>query len=181
MAHNSSTYLYGGGFFIESSANPTGRNLIVWGNTAPSNSQVHITLGSLSLQYSCVQGGYTGTGNISGDPLFISEAGGNYYLSQTAAGQAQQSPCVDAGDPASSLIAGTTRTDGQADAGIVDMGWHYPAAAAPPAPVEITLTPVSPPLVIPAAGGAFQFDAQLLNQSGQTQTFNAWIRWRYPN
>ncbi|RJP82269.1 MAG: T9SS C-terminal target domain-containing protein, partial [Candidatus Zixiibacteriota bacterium] len=28
---------------------------------------------------------------------------------------------------------------------------------------------------------AFQFDAQLLNQSGQTQTFNAWIRWRYPN
>jgi hypothetical protein len=37
------------------------------------------------------------------------------------------SPRVDAGDPAGAMIDGTTRTDGVQDAGVVDMGHHYPA------------------------------------------------------
>ncbi|RJP78879.1 MAG: hypothetical protein C4524_06035, partial [Candidatus Zixiibacteriota bacterium] len=105
-----------------------------------------------------------GTGNLSSNPLFVNAAG-DFHLQPA-------SPCIDAGDPASPLDPDGTRTD---------MGAFYFDQAGTPAPVEITLTPISPPLVIPAAGGAFQFDAQLLNQSGQTQTFNAWIRWRYPN
>jgi len=63
------------------------------------------------------------------DPLFVDSAAGNFRLSQQAAGQLVTSPAVDAGGM-SALAAGmstlTTRTDGVADAGIVDIGYHYP-------------------------------------------------------
>lgn len=49
---------------------------------------------------------------------------GDYYLSQLAAGQAVDSPCVDSGDPAGSAF-GTTRTDESVDIGIPDMGVHF--------------------------------------------------------
>jgi len=38
-----------------------------------------------------------------------------------------------------------------------------------------TLTPVNPPIVIPASGGAFEFTAELVNISTQSQTFETWI------
>ena len=50
---------------------------------------------------------------------------------QQAAGQAVDSPCVDAGDPDAPLIPGTTRTDLELDTGIVDMGFHFTAPGAP--------------------------------------------------
>ncbi len=78
-----------------------------------------------SVIYSCVQGGNSGLGNISGNPLFISGPQGNYYLRKISAGQSQQSPCVDNGDPTSEMPVGTTRTDELPDIGIVDMGFHY--------------------------------------------------------
>nr|MBC8525915.1 T9SS type A sorting domain-containing protein [Candidatus Cloacimonadota bacterium] len=67
--------------------------------------------------------------NISENPLFISGPDGNYYLSQIEAGQALQSPCVDAGDSTAyyyGLENYTTRTDLVADTGVVDIGYHYP-------------------------------------------------------
>lgn len=74
--------------------------------------------------YSCVQGGYPGQGNISNVPLFIAGPQGNYYLEQNPC-QIEQSPCVDAGNPYSGSIIGTTRTDEIPDTGIGDMGFHY--------------------------------------------------------
>ena len=77
-------------------------------------------------------GDYAGSnGNITGDPQFVSGLVHGYYLSQTAAGQGSDSPCVDAGsDTAANLGLDevTTRTDGVDDAGQVDMGYHaeYP-------------------------------------------------------
>lgn len=60
------------------------------------------------------------------DPLFASGPRGDYYLSQTAAGQAVTSPAVDAGSgPATDLPGLTTRTDGVPDEGVVDAGFHY--------------------------------------------------------
>ena len=54
---------------------------------------------------------------------------GGFYLSQRAAGQSQTSPLVDAG-PVTAASLGlnetTTRTDGVGDAGMVDLGVHYP-------------------------------------------------------
>ena len=70
-----------------------------------------------------------GDGLLSGNPLFVSGPLGSYYLSQVAAGQAQTSPCVDAGSDAAGVLGlskATTATDGQPDTRHVDMGYHYP-------------------------------------------------------
>ena len=77
-----------------------------------------------SVNYSCIQDGYAGQGNISSNPFFISGPQGNYYLKQYPC-QGQQSPCVDSGDPSITLFPGTTRTDEYPDTGIIDMGFHY--------------------------------------------------------
>ncbi len=82
--------------------------------------------GTIDVTYSCVLGGWTGSGNISDDPLFVSPGywdtgghwvDGDYHL---LAG----SPCIDAGDPA--YVPGTDETDldGQPRVlgGRVDMG-----------------------------------------------------------
>jgi len=85
----------------------------------------------LNVTYSLVQGGYAGTGNIDADPLFLAGPMGAYYLSQTAAGQPADSPALDAGSRLASeagLDTRATRTDSVSDSGIVDMGYHYPAA-----------------------------------------------------
>lgn len=63
--------------------------------------------------------------DLSTDPLFVS----GFHLSSKAAGQAANSPLIDAGqDTAShaSLDHMTTRTDGVPDQGMVDLGFHYP-------------------------------------------------------
>ncbi len=113
------------------------RNCIVWDNLPGS------IFGSPNVIYSDVQGGYSGEGNIDSDPLFAPGQSGEFFLGQIAAGQDQDSPCLDAGNtPASTtcfdtpdgercLDAYTTRTDSVTDAGMVDMGFHYPV----PAPV----------------------------------------------
>ncbi|MCH7920088.1 MAG: right-handed parallel beta-helix repeat-containing protein [Planctomycetes bacterium] len=69
------------------------------------------------------------TGNIMGDPLFVDD----FFLSQISAGEADQSPAVDAGsaplgDPNLVVTEAihTTRTDGTTDMGLVDMGYHHP-------------------------------------------------------
>ena len=84
------------------------------------------------LEYCDVQGGWPGVGNIDADPLFVSGLEHDYYLSQTAAGQGENSPCVDTGsDTAQSLGMNrlSTRTDEVRDTGIVDMGYHSYALA----------------------------------------------------
>ena len=68
----------------------------------------------------------SGSGNINADPCFVGD--GDYFLSQVAAGQLVTSPCVDAGSDNASVLdmnGYTTRTDGNTDSGIVDMGYHY--------------------------------------------------------
>lgn len=80
------------------------------------------------ITYNDIQGGYSGTGNINLDPLFVTGPSGACYLSQTAAGQAVNSPCVDSGSASAAsfgLDTLTTRTDQITDAGVVDMGYHY--------------------------------------------------------
>jgi hypothetical protein len=70
-----------------------------------------------------------GPGCIKADPLFVSGPLGGCYLSQRAAGQAADSPCLDAGDPGTSSPGGTTRTDDGLDVGVPDMGYHYASYA----------------------------------------------------
>jgi hypothetical protein len=106
---------------------PTGKEMSLGGATSPTD---------VSISFSDVDGGQGsveidpghtldwGPGMIDADPLFVSGSLGSYYLSQLAAGQPVDSPCVDAGNPASEMIEGTTRTDNVPDSGVVDMGFH---------------------------------------------------------
>ena len=117
---------YGGGIYCDYAILAI-TNTILWDNSAPTGPEIEIRSsgGSVTVTYCDVKGGWTGTGNIDADPLFVTGPLGDYYLSQIAAGQALDSPCVDAGDPTSTII-GTTRTDEVQDSGVVDMGYHYP-------------------------------------------------------
>ena len=121
------------------------RDTIVWDCGAD---PLSVSEGLTVIEWSDIEGGYEGTGNIDQDPLFVSGPLGDHYLSQTAAGQAADSPCVDGGDPSSGLPEGTTRTDSVEDAGVADMGYHYEAVqyrdllVTGPGPAE-----TNPPLV----------------------------------
>jgi hypothetical protein len=93
---------------------------------------------TLGIRYCDIEGGQAavvvepswtlvwGPGNIDADPLFVTGPNGEFYLSQTAAGQGEDSPCVGAGDPGGELVWGITRTDHVLDSGVVDMGYHSP-------------------------------------------------------
>jgi hypothetical protein len=114
---NNSTTNGGGGVY----GTTTIKDSIIWANTA-----INQITGS-TITYSDVQGGWAGTGNINADPCFVTGPLGDYYLSQTASGQATNSPCVNAGSDYAAKIGfwdSSTRTDGMPDSGIVDMGYH---------------------------------------------------------
>ncbi|MBE0535983.1 MAG: hypothetical protein IH624_09970 [Phycisphaerae bacterium] len=104
------------------------RNCIMWSNEGNDVGGYHILK---AVTHSCTEQVIAGEGNIHGNPLFVTGPDGAYYLSQVAAGQMANSPCVDAGnglaaDPGLGSLS--TRTDGVRDAGLVDMGYHYSAA-----------------------------------------------------
>ena len=113
----------GGGIFLESGGTPMIRDSIIWQN---GNDLSGI---SASMITNCDVGGglFNGTnGCISADPQFVA----GYLLSQTAVGQSTNSPCLNAGSQSASaagLDTLSTRTDGIADGGQVDIGFHFPA------------------------------------------------------
>ena len=84
---NNSASSTGGGITVIG-VSPVLMNLIVWGNIAPADSQIS---GKANIQYSDIEGGYEGLGNIDQDPLFNDST--NYCICDA-------SPCVDAGFPA---------------------------------------------------------------------------------
>ncbi len=57
-----------------------------------------------SVLYSNVEGGFRGEGNIDEDPRFVDPENGDYHL-------LEDSPCIDAGDPNSSVDPDGTRAD----------------------------------------------------------------------
>ncbi len=134
--------------FVENSASETGgalyitdttpravvniKDCIFWGNTADSGAdETDQIYGNVTvINSSCVQGW---TGSLAGtgfgdDPIFVTGPAGDHYLSQTAAGQGADSPCVDSGSDTAvnlGMDVHTTRTDQGLDAGVVDVGFHY--------------------------------------------------------
>ncbi|MCP4413848.1 MAG: hypothetical protein GY808_14915, partial [Gammaproteobacteria bacterium] len=64
---NNTASTTGGGLHSDGS-NPKIINTILWDNDAPINSQIN---GNAIVRYSDIQGGYSGTGNINADPLFV--------------------------------------------------------------------------------------------------------------
>lgn len=107
--------------------------------------------GTASIIYSDIEEGFSGTGNISDDPLFTSGPLGDYYLSQMATGdpdETMDSSCMDSG---SGLASGhvmdslVTRTDEVSDTGTVDMGYHYGVSAFPDPPDPLGVVSILPP------------------------------------
>ncbi len=102
----------GGGVYVLNYPDqaPLIRDTIIWGNTATlSAPQVFLysgTSSAVSISYSDVQGGWSGSGNINQDPLFVDAVNGDYHL-------ARGSPCIDHGDPAFVPDPGETDIDGQ--------------------------------------------------------------------
>lgn len=140
---NNTSNLPGGGVY---SFHGDMRNCIVWGNVAGGSGE-QIAQSSRDPSFSCIQG-WTGggQGNTGADPRFVSGPFGDFYLSQTAAGQTVQSPCVDSGSGwAEDLGLGdrATRSDGGPDTGVVDMGYHYPTPVPPPPPPRFSVEPTS--------------------------------------
>lgn len=90
LAGNAAARAEGGGVYVDS-GDPIGIvNCVIWGNTSGAgSSNVKNTGRKLTIDYSDVEGGFAGTGNISADPRFVNAAKGDLHLK---AG----SPCIDA-------------------------------------------------------------------------------------
>ncbi len=145
---------FGGGLYCGYESNCVVSDSIFWNNNALEGRQISVGTTSgferrpstLTISYSVVSGGKAGvsidsgctlrwlSGNIDSNPLFVTGLRGDYYLSQTAAEQSQNSPCVDAGsDLAGNLGMArlSTRTDEEPDKGTVDIGYHFATTIEP--------------------------------------------------
>ncbi len=65
-------------------------NSIFWDNTGSNEIDTGCGTPTVNITYSDIQGGYTGTGNIGADPLFMDGGNGDFHLQPT-------SPCIDVG------------------------------------------------------------------------------------
>ncbi len=158
FAGNSSDHA-GGAIYVDNLVDLIVRNCILW-NNAPDSIAIW-SKSVVDVSFSDVEHGYEGIGNIDADPLFQSGINGHYYLGQTSSGQPVTSPCINTGFGVASetcysdgdfsfcLNQLTTRTDGMADDGLSDMGFHYPlhfsAPTQTPTPVPSTPTPTVTP------------------------------------
>ena len=98
---------YTGGVQIHCTDTVRVTNCILWGN---SDAEIE---GDAQVTYCDVEDGFSGEGNIDADPCFADAAGGDYHLksqagrwdpdSKTWVKDEVTSPCIDAGDPSSSI------------------------------------------------------------------------------
>jgi len=102
----------GGGMFNRNSTT-TVTNCILWDDMPDEIYNDGITLPIVT--YCCVQGGYSGTGNIDVDPLFFDAGNGDFHLTW-------QSPCREAGDDTAAVDPEDFEGDPRIALGSVDMG-----------------------------------------------------------
>ncbi len=152
---------HGYGLYCENGASVQITNSILWDTEIP-DEEIYIEDGTVTVDYSDVRGGWSGPGgnNTNVDPEFASGPYGEYHLDYT-------SPCLNIGSDLAENICFPISSgevcmdelgvlaDLSTDAGVVDLGYHYPNAAPTPtwtptvaptgtAPVE-TLTPTQGP------------------------------------
>jgi hypothetical protein len=96
-------------------------------------------IGTPVITYSDIQGGFNGEGNIDTDPLFVDAANGDYHLmsqsgrwnpaSESWIMDDVTSPCIDAGDPGTSV-----GLEPSPNGGIINMGAYGGTAQASKSP-----------------------------------------------
>ncbi|MHC4945191.1 MAG: right-handed parallel beta-helix repeat-containing protein [Planctomycetota bacterium] len=170
----------GGGIACYQNSFMTVRNTILWNNGAYSGPEIFISgdyfnPSTLAISYSDLEGGKSsvmvdykctlnwGPGMIDADPMFMDPEPGSedFHLQQDPCQPGVTNPCVDAGsNTASNLCMDTcwTRTDGEPDSGMVDMGFHYGPHGIPSLKVDAYALHAS-------TGGkiCFELDAGLFN------------------
>ncbi len=126
LSGNSATS-HGGGIY-NNSGSTTLANSILWGNSAGAGgAQIYEEGAStVTADYSDIQGGWNGTGNIDADPLFV-DADGADDVAGTADDNLRlrgRSSAIDAGNNAAVPAGVTTDLDGapRISNGVVDMG-----------------------------------------------------------
>ncbi len=112
-----------------------------------------------------------GTGEIAADPLFAGNPFG-YYITwwNFPTPDSTKSPCIDVGNPSSPNDPDNTRAD--MGALYFDQTWHD---------LTIGIGPGWPPIVIPPAGGYFQYTVSLANNELNSVNFDAWIMVTIPS
>jgi len=93
VSGNTATF-FGGGLFVGANTNPILTNSIIWGND-PTQIQ---GLGTPTITYSDIQGGWNGIGNIDSDPLFCNPDSSDFNLTEN-------SPCVGTGESGANMGA----------------------------------------------------------------------------
>lgn len=101
----------GGAIYNEDSASPVVTNCILWDDSPNEIYNVTGTSCSPAVTYSTIEGGFSGSHNLSSNPRLLDPANGNFHLSF-------DSPAVDSGNDAA-LPAGIT-TDLEGDERFVD-------------------------------------------------------------
>jgi len=159
---------YMGGCMYNVTGSPRLTNCILWGDS----SEFYTESTSLSVTYSCVQGGYPGDGNINTDPLFVDGSVGSIQL-------LSGSPCVGTG-----TLTGAPFTDilgrPRPMTGGVTMG-AYEGSVAPTSLVHLTIE-ISPTdwgaATCPAAGSSYTFApgdyAVIMAKPGASTYFVNW-------
>jgi hypothetical protein len=109
----------GNGLQVEGQSVVSVTNSIFWNNG--DDDFAFDNTSTLSVTYTTSQEAFAGTGNISADPRFVDESANDYHL-------AADSPCIDAGDPASPFNNEPADNGGRADMG------RYGNATDTPAP-----------------------------------------------
>jgi len=120
---STSTSAQGAGIYAYTGSSCSGKNNIIYSNVAANNVDFY---GVINMRYTCTGSFLSGVGNTQSAPLFINVPLEGYcLLSHIAAGQTSNSPLIDAGDPATPMLTGSTRTDFVQDTGVIDMGYHW--------------------------------------------------------
>ena len=178
---NEATDYYGGGLFVNE-CSPVITHNIISNNTANHGAGVYADVDGFPVftnnlfwnnrnddTYGCDPGG----DDLFEDPLFVPGPRGECYLSQTAAGEPEDSPCLNAGvEPASTggFDTLTTRSDEIFDAGSVDLGYHY-RLSSPDLAMELSGAPSQVNL-----NSYISWLVRLNNLSPRDLTVDLWIR-----
>lgn len=133
-------------------------NCILWEDSP--NEIVKSGTGNPTVTYSDVMGGYTGTGNINSNPLFLDIAGQDFHLKSS-------SPCVNVGNNSAQYLPNTDKDGNPRILGAtVDMGAYEYASC---------LVPGKAALISPSATNTGAMPAYVWNAVPNATWYFLWV------
>ena len=174
----------GGAIYGEGSGALTLTNCILWGNVGTQSDPEILSSAPTTITYSCIAGGYAGTGNTDQDPRLVDgpDPDGPDNLLGTADDglrlAAVGSPCIDtataAGAPATDVLGVARPVAGGYDMGAYEGGFE----AAPVAEDQVVATPEDQikAIILVATDGnndPLTYSIESLPLNGSLQNFNS--------